>query len=103
MDQHEFPGLECAEESGPDRRSGQSAPRASDDQTNYSTVDAHERPLRDFLAQREVDRLVEAARKGHYGTRDVAMVLLTVRHGLRARSSSACNSPTSTSRAAGSG
>lgn len=83
MNQHEFPGLRCAEEVGPNRRNGKSASQASDDPMNCLTVDAHERPRRDFLTLREVERLVEAARRGRYGTRDVAMVLLAVRHGLR--------------------
>lgn len=84
MEQHEFPDRERGKKRGPGRRNGQSAARPTDDPMICLTVDAHERPKRDFLTLPEVDRLVEAARKGRYGTRDAAMVLLAVRHGLRA-------------------
>jgi site-specific recombinase XerD len=37
------------------------------------------------LTQREVDKLIEAARKhGRYGHRDATMILIAYRHGLRA-------------------
>ncbi len=47
------------------------------------TVDAHERPGRDFLTQGEVDSLLAGAKRGRYGSRDYAMLLLAFRHGLR--------------------
>ena len=40
---------------------------------------------REYLTPKEVDRLMEGARKrGRYGLRDATMVLVTYRHGLRA-------------------
>jgi len=41
--------------------------------------------VREYLAEKEVDRLIEAARKrGRNGARDAAAILLAYRHGLRA-------------------
>src|SRR5262249_2759388 len=41
--------------------------------------------VREYLTEKEVDRLIEAARKrGRNGPRDVAAILLAYRHGLRA-------------------
>src|SRR6266550_2424957 len=40
---------------------------------------------REYLTEKEVDRLIEAARKrGRNGARDAAAILLSYRHGLRA-------------------
>ena len=40
---------------------------------------------RRYLTEREVEKLIEAARKnGRYGHRDATMILLAYRHGLRA-------------------
>ena len=40
---------------------------------------------RRYLTGREVERLIEAARKhGRYGHRDATMILIAYRHGLRA-------------------
>ena len=40
---------------------------------------------REYLTEKEVERLIEAARKrGRNGTRDAAAILLAYRHGLRA-------------------
>ena len=40
---------------------------------------------REYLTEKEMDRLIEAARKrGRNGTRDAAAILLAYRHGLRA-------------------
>jgi integrase len=40
---------------------------------------------REYLTEKEIERLQEAARKrSRYGRRDVTMILLTYRHGLRA-------------------
>src|SRR6266705_884044 len=42
--------------------------------------------VREYLAEKEVDRLIEAARKrGRNGQRDAAAILLAYRHGLRAQ------------------
>ena len=41
--------------------------------------------VREYLTEKEVDRLIEAARKrGRNGQRDAAAILLSYRHGLRA-------------------
>jgi integrase len=39
---------------------------------------------REHLTEREVERLVEAAKDNRWGHRDATMVLLAFRHGLRA-------------------
>ena len=40
---------------------------------------------RRYLTQREIDRLMDCARKhGRYGHRDATMILVAYRHGLRA-------------------
>jgi type 1 fimbriae regulatory protein FimE len=41
--------------------------------------------VREYLTEKEVDRLIDAARKrGRNGARDAAAILLAYRHGLRA-------------------
>jgi site-specific recombinase XerD len=52
------------------------------------TVTPHRRPnaelrTREHLTEREVERLIEAAKHNRYGHRDSTMVLLAYRHGLR--------------------
>jgi integrase len=52
--------------------------------TTPTTVNSPVR-TREYLTQREVDRLMDAARSGsRYGHRDATMILLAYRHGLRA-------------------
>src|SRR5260221_14008534 len=42
--------------------------------------------VREYLTEKEVDRLIEAARRrGRNGARDAAAILIAYRHGLRAR------------------
>lgn len=45
-----------------------------------TTADAKEK---NYLTEAEIKRLLDAARKGRYGVRDYAMLLLAYRHGLR--------------------
>ena len=47
------------------------------------TVDAHERPKRDFLTLTELEQLLNVAKKGRHGVRDDCIILIMVRHALR--------------------
>src|SRR5262245_20720485 len=50
-----------------------------------SIVNTSVERTRRYLTEREVEKLIEAARKhGRYGHRDATMILLAYRHGLRA-------------------
>ena len=47
---------------------------------------------RRYLTQREIERLMDCARKhGRYGHRDATMILVAYRHGLRASEAATCN------------
>ena len=40
---------------------------------------------REHLTEREVEKLIEAAKGNRYGSRDSAIILIAFRHGLRAQ------------------
>jgi hypothetical protein len=47
------------------------------------TLNRDRRPPREYLTSKEVERLIERARKrGRYGLRDATMILIAYRHGL---------------------
>jgi integrase len=57
--------------------------------TEKRTVTPRRRPnaelrTREHLTEREVERLIEAAKANRHGHRDATMILLAYRHGLRA-------------------
>jgi integrase len=43
----------------------------------------HELRPREHLTEREVEKLIEAAKKNRHGQRDAAIILICFRHGLR--------------------
>ena len=66
-----------------------SSSRARAPTTVKRTVRRGRRPnghyrTREYLTEREVERLIKAAGRNRYGHRDATMILLAFRHGLRA-------------------
>src|ERR1700757_5433404 len=49
-----------------------------------NTVNSSVARTREYLTGKEVEKLMEAARKSRYGHRDATMILIAYRHGLRA-------------------
>jgi len=55
---------------------------SSKERAGGATTNAHE-SAKNFLTEPEMDRLLEAAKKGRHGTRDYLLMLMMYRHGLR--------------------
>src|SRR5205809_4949519 len=61
---------------------GRNVPSKAQKASPAPTTDGHER-AKDFLNDSEMDRLLEAAKRGRHGTRDHLLMLMMYRHGLR--------------------
>ncbi len=66
------------------RGPGQGLPNSLNGKVPPRRIPNKQRRTREYLTEREVDRLMDAARKaGRYGHRDATLILLAYRHGLR--------------------
>ena len=66
------------------RRAGKVYPHETDIQETHPSI-VNLTVKRRYLTQREIERLMDCARKhGRYGHRDATMILVAYRHGLRA-------------------
>lgn len=75
MDTTERPVFELVMPENPDRHNVKGVKRAP-------AVDDHERD-RDYLTDAEMEALLASARKGRFGVRDHALLLVMYRHGMR--------------------
>ncbi len=66
------------------RGPGQGLPNSVNGKVPPRRIPNKQRRTREYLTEREVDQLIDAARKaGRYGHRDATLILLAYRHGLR--------------------
>src|SRR5262249_20821179 len=63
---------------------GKSAAARTDNSVVNVTVESAMAGRREYLTEREVDKLIEAAKDNRWGHRDATAILIAYRHGLRA-------------------
>ena len=50
---------------------------------NVTVMPRHRRPPREYLTEREIEKLIDAAGENRWGHRDATAILIAYRHGLR--------------------